>query len=59
MKLTDKDWALLSAAQDVAKGIQKSDSLRLPSEPEYVLKLLEGRVHEIASKRSMTKGRVS
>ena len=59
MTPTDQDWDMMVFAQETAHAVRKSDNLRLPTDPEYALKALEARVHEIASKRTMTKGRVS
>lgn len=59
MTLTNKDWDMMVTAQEAAELVRKSDNLRLPTDPEYALKVLEARVAEIASKRTMTKGRVS
>ena len=56
---TPLEWSLLHTAQDVSQGLDKSKDLRSPRDPQYALKALEARVSEIASKRSMTKGRVS
>ena len=42
-----------------AEAVRNSKDLRLPRNPKYALKALEARVAEIASKRTMTKGRVS
>lgn len=59
MTPTNKDWDMIITAQEAAEIARKSDNLRLPTDPEYALKVLEARVAEIASKRTMTKGRVS
>lgn len=59
MNPTDRDWDMIITAQEAAEIARKSDNLRLPTDPEYALKVLEARVAEIASKRTMTKGRVS
>ena len=59
MNPTDKDWDMMVTAQEAAEIVRKSDNLRLPRNPQYALKALEARVSEIASKRTMTKGRVS
>ena len=59
MSLTDRDWKDMVFAQETAHAVRNSKDLRLPTDPEYALKALEARVHEIASKRTMTKGRVS
>ena len=49
MSLTDRDWKDMVFAQETAHAVRKSDDLRLPTDPEYALKALEARVHEIAS----------
>lgn len=59
MNPTEKDWDMIITAQEAAEIVRKSDNLRFPTDPEYALKVLEARVAEIASKRTMTKGRVS
>lgn len=59
MNPTDRDWEDMVFAQETAHAVRKSKDLRLPRDPEYALKALEARVHEIASKRTMPKGRVS
>lgn len=59
MTPTDRDWGMMVTAQEAAEIARKSDNLRLPTDPEYALKALEARVAEIASRRTMTKGRVS
>jgi len=50
---------MMVTAQEAAEIARKADNLRLPRDPYYALKVLEARVAEIASKRTMTKGRVS
>jgi len=59
MNPTEKDWDMIITAQEAAEIARKADNLRLPRDPYYALKVLEARVAEIASKRTMTKGRVS
>ena len=59
MTPTERDWSMMVTAQEAAEIARKADNLRLPTDPAYALKVLEARVAEIASKRTMTKGRVS
>ena len=59
MTPTDRDWDMMVTAQEAAEIARKADNLRLPRNPQYALKALEGRLSEIASKRPMPKGRVS
>lgn len=59
MSPTNSDWHALIDAQDVSKGLSKSEDLRLPRDPHYALKALEARVAEIASEQSMTRKGVS